>query len=99
MGIDPAFWHPLAGDAADPELGPRSATTVIATTRRSLPLSRPSTAGVLRGFALVTHHEIAVPPELGASGCHIARAPELRERYARAAVVALASRRTSISPV
>jgi glycosyltransferase involved in cell wall biosynthesis len=89
MGIDTEFWHPLAGAALDPDLvlavgndRHRDHEAVVAAVA-TVNCRRPAR------LALVTHHEIAVPVELGERVPHCTHS-ELRERYARAAVVALA---------
>jgi len=89
MGIDAGFWRPEPDVVADPELvlavgndrhrDHAAVVEAVAAVRRRRPAR----------LVLVTHHPVSVPTDLGE------RVPqcthrELREHYARAAVVALA---------
>jgi len=89
MGIDASFWQPPAEPAVEPGLvlavgndrhrDHASVVEAVAEAARRRPAR----------LRLVTHHPVDVPPELGERVPHCDHA-ELRDHYARAAVVALA---------
>lgn len=91
MGIDACFWQPVADGTVEPDLvlavgndRHRDHAAVVAAVAK-VARNRPAR------LRLVTHHPVDVPPALGERVPHCNH-PELRDHYARAAVVALALR-------